>query len=116
MFRQVARVTVQSAERRTEVVLDPPPKIDARPISPPRADFRRDYLSPLSSSYLDRSISAADFRAEAVIVQFRTGDVFANLAAASPSAPGVLAFRTRAAIFGHNAPRWVVAARQPAIR
>ncbi len=106
MFRQVAKVTVQSESRRTEVILEAPPDLKPTPPGLGLVGFRSEMLSVVTAGYVNRPISTANFRAEAVMVRFRTEDVFANLAAASPLPPGVRAFRTRAAIFGHNAPRW----------
>jgi predicted phage baseplate assembly protein len=48
--------------------------------------------------------SAADLRARGEIFRFAPREVFANLAVTQPPPPSVLAFRTRAAIFGNNAP------------
>jgi hypothetical protein len=50
--------------------------------------------------------SAADLEAKAKIGKLETQAVFDLLAANPRPAPKVLVFRKRAAIFGHNAPRW----------
>ena len=108
VFRLVSGVTPQADQNRTLVQVQAPASTPAS--SGPVSVFKAVEVhaaSPLSISYLERkTISAADFEAEASIYHFSTGEVFANLDAVQPPPPSVLAFRQRAAIFGNNAPPW----------
>lgn len=51
-------------------------------------------------------VSGIDLYAGAQLYDFDVFDLFAHLQASSRPPQGVLALRTKAAIFGHNAPRW----------
>ncbi|HEX5674329.1 MAG TPA: hypothetical protein VFX83_03075, partial [Azonexus sp.] len=53
---------------------------------------------------LNTTVSGVDLFASAQINDFNVTDLFAHLQASAPPPKGVLALRTRAAIFGHNAP------------
>lgn len=70
----------------------------------PALPFKPSPLGPLAQSYLGQTKTAADLAAEAAAGGFNVQDLFDNLNAASALPPFVLAFRSRAAIFGHNAP------------
>jgi hypothetical protein len=63
-------------------------------------------LGALAQSYLGETKEAADLEAEATTGGFSVQDLFDNLNAAPVLPPFVLAFRVRAAIFGHNAPAY----------
>jgi predicted phage baseplate assembly protein len=55
---------------------------------------------------LSTTVNTAALHAAALTQGFDVADVFDNLDAIKPPPPSVLALRTRAAIFGHNAPRF----------
>ena len=135
VFRLVAAVLPQSPQQRTYVQLQPPPPlpVPSPTVSPPavsqvvatpliglrsaaaRFSATINILShigevlrpsPITQLFFRRTIAAADFQAIAHIEKFSGKAVFRNLVAVQPPPPGVLAFRTRASLFGHNAPDW----------
>src|SRR5205823_8773670 len=63
-------------------------------------------VAPFVKPYLGKTINAADLHATAQKENFKVQALFDNLAAARDPAPRLIVFRTRAAIFGHNAPVW----------
>lgn len=63
-------------------------------------------VAPFAEPYLGKTIDADDLQAAAQKENFEVQKLFDNLAAAREPAPRLIAFRTRAAIFGHNAQRW----------
>jgi hypothetical protein len=63
-------------------------------------------LSPLAASYNGQTKTTADLQAEAASKGFDTQELLDNFTASPTPAPGAIVLRTRAAIFGHNAPRW----------
>jgi predicted phage baseplate assembly protein len=96
VFRQIAKVTQEPEQQRTKVDLEP---LSANPGS--------NSPSPASSNApKNKKISSADLQAESITKNFAIADFFANQKATLPPPPGVLVFRSRAAIFGHNAPKW----------
>jgi hypothetical protein len=106
IFRQVATVTPNSADGITEVIPQPP-----LPAPSPLPRIEREIFfepGPLVLSLLnlrpERVFNAADLRARGEIFRFRPREVFANLKATQPPPPSVITFRTRAAVFGNNAP------------
>ncbi len=103
-FRQVAEVTAESELGRTKVRLQPQvlPVATTVPISiKVTAAF-----SLTTKKYLGTTVNATALRTDSIISRFRVRNVFKNLFAGKSPQPGVLALRTRASIFGHNAPRW----------
>jgi predicted phage baseplate assembly protein len=105
VFRQVAKVTLQSRQQRTEVQLVPLSLAAALPpVAALSVQVKALGLGSASSKYLNSTKPASDFRAAAIVERFEARDVFANLFATRSAPPEVLAFRTRASIFGHNAP------------
>ena len=106
VFRQVATVTPDAAAQRTEVQLEPPPTVTAVTPIPSKFAVSAGVLGVATTRHLNQTLTTADLLAASVIEGFNAGDVFANLIAARPPAPSVHVFRTRAAVFGHNAPRW----------
>jgi predicted phage baseplate assembly protein len=125
VFRLVESVTPQPTQQRTEVRLQPIPVFgilhseagvpSSTRINITSASTRINItnvakpaprVNITTNRFLNQTLSSADFNAFAAVGAFIVGDVFANLAATQPPAPSVLAFRTRAAIFGHNAPLW----------
>jgi predicted phage baseplate assembly protein len=109
LLRQVAAVTLESKQERTNVQLQPliaaPPATAAGAVAVATASTVRN-PGVVASRFLNLTINSADLRAFAQIERFEVRDVFANLTAVQPPAPSVFALRTRAAIFGHNAPKW----------
>jgi hypothetical protein len=116
-FGTVAKVTFlpvqppdgppQLGPRQTVLQLDLLAGSDARSgVAFPALPFETSPLGPLATSYLGQTQTAADLAAEAAAGGFNVQDLFDNLNAAPALPPFVLAFRTRAAIFGHNAPAY----------
>ena len=70
------------------------------------ADFNSDTTRGGFGGMLDSVVSGIDLYAGAQLLGFDVVDLFAHLKASAPPPQGVLALRTRAAVFGHNAPRW----------
>jgi hypothetical protein len=60
--------------------------------------------SETTKKHFNKSINANELRAAALAEDFPVAAVFSNFIATQPPPSGVLVFRTRAAIFGHNAP------------
>src|SRR5262249_1320705 len=106
VFRQVAEVTLSDAQQRTEVRLQPLPSAAPVAVQAP-IFFQPGFdLAPITKKFLGHTINTADLFAASLIQNFVIADIFDNLVATQPPPPSVLAFRTRAALFGHNAPRW----------
>jgi predicted phage baseplate assembly protein len=61
---------------------------------------------PVAKPFFGKTINAPDLHAASLSGKFQLIDLFDNLVAIQPPPPSVLALRTRAAIFGHNAPKW----------
>jgi len=64
-------------------------------------------VAPFAKKYLDKTVDAADLQADAEKEGFTTRQLFDTLLASRDPAPRMIVFRTRAAIFGHNAPDWL---------
>lgn len=109
IFRQVAEVLLQATKQLTEVRLQglrPDFQFSLSPVLVSK-NPGSSAISSITSNYLNSgTISAVNLVAKAQTQNFFLLGIFANLLATQPPPPGVLAFRTRAAIFGHNAPRW----------
>lgn len=115
VFRRIAAVTLEvkpeNQLQRTDVQLE---TLTTPTLAP--ASSATDALSiaakkalnpgPVTGRFLNSKVSADDFQALAQIERFEVQSVFANLTAIQEPPPSVFALRTRAAIFGHNAPRW----------
>jgi predicted phage baseplate assembly protein len=106
VFRQVAEVILKPLQQLTEVRLQ---SILLR--SGSSRSFVEKVVNTGVSSIASRilnsgTISTSILAAESLIQGYREIDVLKNISATQPPPPGVLAFRTKAAIFGHNAPRW----------
>lgn len=63
-------------------------------------------LSPTTKTLMNKIYNAADLNARALVKDFDIADIFINLFTLKPLPPSVLAFRTRASLFGYNAPDW----------
>jgi len=57
-------------------------------------------------AYIGKKYHSADLYAEAKAKKFKVSDLYVYLRAAKPAPPCVTTFGIRAAIFGHNAPKW----------
>jgi predicted phage baseplate assembly protein len=111
VFRQVKTISLQSTEGRTQVILQPLSTSGATVIGPilnlGLGALATVNVGSITSTFRSSTpVSGSDFHAAAMMSRFDTGDVFANIIATRPPAPAVFAFRIRAAVFGHNAPRW----------
>lgn len=107
VFRQVADVTTNDARQRTEVRLQPLPAVTPSVIATIATAFNPVFSpGPVAQMFLGTTINTADLYATALVQRFTVVDLFDNLTAIQPPPPSVLALRTRAAIFGHNAPTW----------
>jgi hypothetical protein len=77
---------------------------------PPRGSLTAAVTPPSRSSILnpppDQPIRAEELHARAQAERFSIDDLFSYLAARRAPPPTVAVFRTRAALFGHNAPPW----------
>lgn len=110
-FRQVLAVTPQPLQQRTAVQLQPLASsffaISILAVSPIAPFSPGVGLSAVTNNYLQlSSIPAADLLAASIMQSFRIADLFANVKAVQLPPPTIFALRSRAAIFGHNAPRW----------
>ncbi|NMG08784.1 putative baseplate assembly protein [Brasilonema sp. UFV-L1] len=108
VFRQIASITQQPQQNTTLVQLQ---KLGDTTgvLSQPNVILDKRILveySAITKSFLNQTISSPDFYAYAFINGFFTQNIFNNLIAIQPPPPSVITFRVRAAIFGHNAPRW----------
>ncbi len=117
VFRRVVQVTPQPEQQNTVVQLQPlqsnAPSSASITMSPVLSAkdtisevIRTLNPSPITSNYLNKTISSADLNAEAYIGNFKVKDIFDNILATQPPPPTVFAFRTRASIFGNNASDW----------
>ncbi|HEY2990887.1 MAG TPA: putative baseplate assembly protein [Candidatus Binatia bacterium] len=109
VFRQVAKVALQPRQQRTEVHLVPlPSSFTGLGPTVGLSVFNKTLGlgAPTTKYFSTTPKPAADLHAAAIMENFKLVDVFANLFATRPAPPDVLAFRTRAAIFGHNAPKF----------
>jgi predicted phage baseplate assembly protein len=106
VFRQVAEVILKPLQQLTEVRLQ---SILLR--SGSSRSFVEKVVntgvSSITSKYVNSGkISTSILAAESLIQGYREIEILKNVSATQPPPPSVLAFRTKAAIFGHNAPRW----------
>lgn len=72
----------------------------------PDIDAEAPDLGSTANRYVGQTISTDDLHADAIADGFSVQDLFDNLAASLEPSLNVLVFRTRAAVFGHNAPAW----------
>jgi hypothetical protein len=107
IFRQVLEVITQPIQQHTEVHLQSLSSgLDlARPAG--SMGLLATAISLVTRQFLNSgTISATNLAAKSQIQNFELSEIFANLSATQSPPPNVFAFRTRASIFGHNAPRW----------
>ncbi|MFB2976712.1 putative baseplate assembly protein [Microseira sp. BLCC-F43] len=105
VFRQIASVTPQPQQNNTVIKLQP---LIANSFTQTSIVYEQLFLdySALTASFFGQTISGADFYAFGQRYRFQARDIFNNLKANQPPPPSVFTFRLRAAIFGHNAPKW----------
>jgi predicted phage baseplate assembly protein len=109
LLRFASEVTSENALNRTRVKVVPPalPTFQVIVIALPYIILgAAGTVSEETKRYQGQTIKGADFKAKASYEGFQVRQVFANLAATTPPAPRVVAFRRRVSIFGHNAPPW----------
>jgi hypothetical protein len=107
IFRQVADVTNDNERQVTKVRLTPLPSGASSAYSTIWDGYEKGTpLAPFAEPFLGKTIEAADLQAIAHKENFKVQTLFDNLAAARDPAPRLIVFRTRAAIFGHNALAW----------
>ncbi len=107
VFRQVADVVTNDARQRTEVRLQPLPGGSPAVNTPViTAAVAVASPGPVARRFVNMTVNTAALHAAAMTQGFEVADVFDNLDALQPPPPSVRALRTRAAIFGHNAPRF----------
>ena len=108
IFRQIDQVTPQAEHQRTKVKLQPLPPEKTASLNQPQISLKNQSLlaSQIAQPFLNQSIKEADLQAIARMRGFSVQSLFKNVVATQASSPKVLAFRTKAAIFGHNAPKW----------
>ena len=111
-FGLVAAVAPVAAENRTDVRLDligsaaPPMGMEAMAAPSSGGTTLATAGGGLASAYAGLTVPSANLYAQAYVRRFDVGQLFRNAVATAPLAPGVTVFRTRAALFGHNAPRF----------
>jgi predicted phage baseplate assembly protein len=105
VFRQVTEVVTNDARHRTEVQLQPLESVSPAVAAPLTAVFTA-MPGPITRKFLTTTVNTAALHAAAMTQNFEVADIFDNLHAIKPPPPSVLVLRTRAAIFGHNAPRF----------
>jgi predicted phage baseplate assembly protein len=116
LLKQVTGVIAEAAPfpqpGRTRVALDPADSEAGTPLTmitaeppPGRSVAAVKYLK-LAVAGKPAAIGASDLKIAAIYDKFLISDLFVNIAATPPPPPSVRAFRVRAALFGHNAPRW----------
>lgn len=107
VFCEVLAVISQPENNRTKVELNRFAEIAIAPVKvsviPPKILLPR---SQLARTFDRQKVSAAELRALARKWHFHLPSIANNFAATEPPSPGVLTFRVRASIFGHNAPKW----------
>jgi len=105
VFGLVAEVNPDLEQDYTEVTLQLLPTSSVRG-EMPGIDAETPALGSTASRYAGQMLSTDDLHADATADGFSVQELFDNLAA-SPEPPlNVIVFRTRAAVFGHNAPAW----------
>lgn len=105
VYRQVGEVTIQSEQQRTLVKLQPLPSTNAFSGGAGASVAERGLKpSSITSNYLNKTINSENLNAEAYYGNFSVRDIFDNIEATQPPPSTVFAFRTKASIFGHNAP------------
>jgi predicted phage baseplate assembly protein len=111
-LRRIATVTLVPQYQHTSVELQPNPPALKQPDQQALKDVGKRELPQRGSitkrvlPKLTEPISAARLQLRARVMRVKARQILDNLAATRQPSPGVLAFRTKAAIFGHHAPRW----------
>ncbi|MCI0398945.1 MAG: putative baseplate assembly protein [Chloroflexi bacterium] len=106
LFCQAAEVLAQPDQGRTEVRLASAPKQTLTGFTLASNQKTPPAPSALASTLLGQTQTSAGLAALAQQQGFQTQELFEHLKALRPVAPNVYVLRTRAAIFGHNAPLW----------
>ena len=117
VFRQVQSVTLQPTQQRTEVRLVDLTAAPARTVpktigvlstvaSAAATTIQTLGSRGIGTTTIKGTVTAVKLHASAVVSGFGVREVFANQRATRAPSPAVMAFRTRAAIFGHNAPKF----------
>src|ERR1041384_361203 len=103
-FRQVAALETEEREQRTKVYLQP----EVLYVGTSVPVNIRNLFAPsiLAKKFLGTTISATELHVTAAVEKFSVAELFNNLNVIQQARPTVLALRTRASIFGHNAPLW----------
>lgn len=81
-------------------------KLDALKYDFPVTRGKANSLSLFFNTFIDQTRSSSLFEAESVAKGFKVQDILDYLAASPELSSKVLVFRTRAMVFGHNAPSW----------
>jgi predicted phage baseplate assembly protein len=105
-FREVSEVTVESERQRTKVRLKPSGLQSFANIKIQLSAPTSAIASAVTQKFIGQTIRARDLRASSLRHRFVIADLFDNITAVRQPPSAVLALRTRASIFGHNAPRW----------
>ncbi|HEY0099335.1 MAG TPA: putative baseplate assembly protein [Pyrinomonadaceae bacterium] len=106
MFREVSEVTLEPELTRTKVHLKPTELQTFANIKIQLGALTTAVTSAVTQKFIGQTVRARDLRASALSQKFQIADLFDNILAVRQPPPAVLALRTRASIFGHNAPRW----------
>ncbi|MBI1395853.1 MAG: putative baseplate assembly protein [Betaproteobacteria bacterium] len=102
-LRRVTQVTLEERANRTRVKLSA--ALDAGP-APDTLTYTWRSPGTTAAKFIGTTVRARDLRAFARTRRFAMLDLFDNLAAVRPPPSTVFALRSRAAIFGHNAPAY----------
>jgi hypothetical protein len=108
-FCRAAEVTPRYEHNHTEVKLQLQEKISNQSLQYIKLNSvtqPKPVLDLPMKAYIGKKYNSADFYAEAKAKKFKVSDLYAYLRAAKPAPPCVTTFGIRAAIFGHNAPKW----------
>ena len=106
MFREVSEVTLEPESQRTKVRLKPVEMQTSANIKIQLGANTAAVASAVTQKFIGLTLRARDLRASALSQRFHIADLFDNIHAIRQPPPAVLALRTRASIYGHNAPRW----------
>lgn len=105
VFGLVAKVEPNTKQNHTKVMLQLEKK-ESEKIGLQGIRAKPNTLSPLVKRYLAKTISSSKLEAEGAEERFKVQEIFYNLVASPELSSKVLVFRTRAMVFGHNAPSW----------
>ena len=105
-LRVVNDVDLQPQQQRTEVDVSDPTLSSSNLPTVLAAPVLTNPISNTTQTYYGQVLSSGYLNTVGVYQSFDAVNVYLNLAATQPLPPGILTFRSKASIFGHNAPKW----------